>query len=190
MEDANAPQTTAEEEAAIAAIVDAEPQTDPTASPVEDAGGESFLEELAALEAELEGEPFEDLRDLLDTDHAETLGLTFDWPAMPGAKVTIAHMSAAVAKKTQLETKYRSKHRKLPQDSLPSNVEERLWHEAMYGTVVKGWSGLKLDGKPFGFTLDNYRTLMKIRRFRAFVIEKSRDADAFRSRADEEIRGN
>jgi len=160
-----------------------------TAKPKPDST-DGLLDELAALESELDGKPFDDLADLFSAEHAEKIGRAFEWPAMPGATVTIAHISAAVDKKAELEDQYRKRKAKLPGERLVARVEERLWEEAMLGTVVKGWSGLKRDGYEYPFTAANYRALMRVRRFRAFVLEKARDADAFRAQVDAEIAGN
>lgn len=153
--------------------------------------GSELIDELAGLIDRLEEDkPFTDLDQLFDTEHVEKLGRPFDWPAMPGAQVHIAHFTACVDKKSELEEKVRQKKGKLPGEKLSNRVEERLWEEAMFGTVVKGWSGIKKGGYEFPFNQANYRALMKVRRFRSFVLEKARDADGFRSRSAEELSGN
>lgn len=149
-----------------------------------------FLEELAALEADLDDTPVSDLSEVLACEKAETEGREFAWPALRGAHVTIAHFTAAIDRKAELEAIYRKRKSKLPSEQLPAKVEERLWEEAMFGTVVKGWRGMVNGGNALVFNLQNYRMAMRLRRFRAFVLSKAREAQNFRDRSGEELSGN
>lgn len=176
-----------DEDDVLRTITEPEPQAAATATADEKS---DLLEELAALDLLQEDKPFADLDELFGAEHAEKLGREFDWPAMPGAKLQIAHFSAAIDKKNELEDRYRRRKNKLPGERLAARVEERIWEEAMLGTVVKGWSGLRRGGYDYPFTEANYRALMRVRRFRSAVLEIARDSDRFRERADEDLRGN
>jgi hypothetical protein len=67
-------------------------------------------------------------------------------------------------------------------------VDERLWREALFGTVVKGWEGIPLNGFALPFNEKNYRILIANRRFRSFVFEQARSG--FREKVAESARGN
>lgn len=170
------------------AAATATPATAPPVPPSEDA--DDFLEQLAALEASAEEKESEDIAQIMDTELAETTGRWFHWPALKGAEIQIAHFSAAIDRKSELETKYRKSKSKLPNDPLPPKVDERLWEEALFGTVVRSWRGMRYNGYELPFNQVNYRMVMRLRRFRSFVLGKAREAQNFRDAARETVAGN
>lgn len=182
---------TDERDDVVATLESAEAEAPTPAAPAaEPDSTEAFLEELAALEADLEEQVTDDLDGVAKIEEAEKSGRLFDWPTLRGAKVKIAHFSAAIDAKARLEELYRKKKTLLPSVALPSKVEERLWEEAMFATVVLGWSGMKKGGYEMPFNLANYRFAMRLRRFRSFVLSKARDAQNFRDASTQELSGN
>lgn len=177
----------------VAEVLDAA-RAEPAAAepPPADAEPEStdFLEELAALEAELDEQEAESVSDLFATEAAEKAGRWFRWPALRGAEIQIAHFSASVDRKAELEATYRKKKSKLPNEPLPAKVEERLWEEAIFGTVVRGWRGLRDGDRELVFNELSFRKLMRLRRFRSFVLSKAREAQNFRDASRDELAGN
>lgn len=152
---------------------------------------DDFYQELADLQRLGASErSFTDARALLETEHLEQLGVFRPIPFLKGAEIMIAHQTVAAEKREQLETKFREKY-KLPQaEALTARQREVIWREAYYGTVVRDWKGIVLDGTPMEFSPANFRTLMTSRRFRQFVISASLDAEAFRADRDGALRGN
>lgn len=153
--------------------------------------GDDFFEELAELQRQGSSEKsFVDGRALLETEHLEQLGVWRDIPFLAGAALLIAHMTVAAEKRESLEAKFREKY-KVPIDQpITGKSREAIWREAYYGTVVKDWRGVTLDGNVFDFTAENFRTLMTSRRFRQFIIQASTDAEAFRAERVGKLRGN
>lgn len=149
-----------------------------------------LLDELAKLQAESAEETFADISELFETEHREQLGVWIDWPAVPGARVHIAHFSACADKREELERRFRERHQVATETPLSRRVSEALWRECFFGTVVKGWSGLLKAGQAFEFNERNFRELIQVRRFRAFVRDKSTAAEAFRAKREEGLRGN
>ena len=137
---------------------------------------------LNALEAMNDGgdeEAFGDLEAIVDAEAKEEDGQWFDWPALKGARVHIAHLRNAADRHAELERKYRQR-KGLMEGELPPAVSSRLWEESMFGTVVKGWTGMPKGGLQVVFNLDNFRSTMKLHRFRSFVLERSRNLQAKR----------
>lgn len=176
----------------VVATLESEPISSPTggaAAPPEPSR-DTFFDELEALEEGLEAATVDDFEQVMDGEKAEATGREFEWPLLKGCRVHIAHFSAAVEKKAELEAVYRKRKSKLPSEQLTDKVQEKLWREAMFGTVVKGWSGFKRGGYEQPFNLANYRAAMESRKFRLFVMAKSKDAQNFVDRSAEELSGN
>lgn len=177
----------------VAAVLDA-PQPEPaetaTEAPPAEAENGDLIAELDALEAELDEQEADDLAEIFAAEQHEKEGRWIRWPALKGCEVHLAHFTAATDAKSQLEATYRKRKRKLPSEALPAQVEERLWEEAMFGTVVRGWRGMTDGATELPFTKLNYRRLMGLRRFRSFVLAKAREAQNFRDAERDEIAGN
>lgn len=164
---------------------------DEPAAEESESGSSDFMEAMERLEADMSGPAFTDLRQLIDAEKAEEEGRFFPWPGIQGAEIHIAHLSACGDKRMQLESTYRKRKGKKPSEPLDQKVDEQIWREAMFKTVVKGWRGLKLDGKEVPFTLQNYREFMdKVRGLRSFVIRKASEAQNFRNEEYDELSGN
>lgn len=150
-----------------------------------------FLRELDEIDSKPDDVPFENLDEMLATEKAEREGLWVDWPACKGARILLAHTSAASEKMDELERKYRAKGKRPPSEPLPIAVRARIVEEALFGAVVKDWSGIARGGFTLPFNRENFKWLMKENRwFRTFIFQASGDSDKFRQRAMEELRGN
>ena len=145
------------------------------------------LDTLAGMDLEDEG-TFDDLDQIFEAEDAEKAGRPVEWPAMPGAKVHIAHFSACLEKRRKLEDKLRERKRWTTQKTpeRPAKISEELWREAMFGTVVLDWEHVPHRGRDLEFSLRNYRSLIKTRRFRTFVFENCQDADQYRAEQEDE----
>lgn len=165
------------------------PEIGPKPAAESEAESLSFIESLSdALEAKATG-TFLDLSELESREEEELTGRKFDWPAMPGAWVQIAAFRACLEKKNELERKFRDK-KGLFGKELDPKVEENLYRESMFGTVVKGWSGITDKGFAKPFNLENYRRLMNTFRFKVFVMEKAKSVQDEIERNEEAARKN
>lgn len=148
-----------------------------------------FLDDVAAaLELEDEGQ-FDDLSEIMEVEHREQLGVRIAWPALRGAFVTIAHISAAQDKKNALERKFREKKGWGYDRPLPPAAEEALWRESLCGTVVRHFEGIKLGGNVVPWSESGYRKLIGVRRFRVFVLRQSRNMENWRRASMDDARG-
>lgn len=147
-----------------------------------------ILDELAKLR-EPATPAASDLRTLLAAAELEELGVWEHWPELEGAEFLIAHLGASNDKRQRLEERFREKHQ-VTDPVLPPVIREALFRESFYGTVIKGWRGVVLDGKPFEFSEANCRTLLRVRTFRSWIFRKASDVERFRSQRAEAVRGN
>jgi len=164
-------------DAAVAAVA-AAPASEPT----------DILDEIAKLR-EAPAVPFRDFGDAITSAELEDLGVWQRWPDIEEGEFLIAHMSASHEKRQALEERFREKH-KIDEPVLPPNVREALFRESFFGTVVKGWRNVKRNGQPFEFNAENYRTAIRVRSFRQWVFKTATDAERFRAKRDEALRGN
>ena len=151
---------------------------------------DGFLEELDGMDLSDPGEEvFDSLGDLFAKEELEDEGTWFDWPAIPGARVHIAFFGNCNDKRIALERAYREKKQIPYSKALHPAVEEALYRDSMFKTVVKGWE-ITDGGRVLEFNEKNYLRLMKTKRFRSFVMEKSSQLDEFRERDREESEKN
>lgn len=144
---------------------------------------------LAALEAMNEAgddQSFGDLSAILDAETQEEAGQWFDWPALKDARVHIAHLRNAADRHAELERKFRVRKGQMEGELAPS-VATRLWEESLFGSVVLGWEGIRENGFEVVFNLENFRKLMKVHRFRTFMIERSRSIQAKRDAVEAKV---
>lgn len=164
--------------------------------------GQLTPEQLAALESlgvtvdrathgVAEQQKFRSLDELFEQEEAELLGREFEWDAVPGCFITIAHASAARQKMLKMEAAYREKRQVPLGQPLPTDALLSLIRDAYFGTVVKGWRGMKLKGAELAFTEAVHRRLWDgARRYREFVLAKASAEEEFRRQQNEAARGN
>jgi len=144
---------------------------------------------LAALESMNDAgddQSFDDLSAILEAEASEEAGQWFDWPALQGAQVHIAHLRNAADRHADLERKYRVRKGQMEGELAPA-VANRLWEESLFGSVVLGWKGIREGGLEVVFNLDNFRKLLKVHRFRTFMIERSRSIQAKRDAVEGKV---
>jgi hypothetical protein len=134
----------------------------------------------AGYEPATSAETFASLDEILDREELEQSGKWFDWPELPGTKVLIAHASAAGPTLSKLERAFREKHGVKFGQALSTGAQMDLFRDALFGTVVKGWEGITTQGTEIPFTEEAFKRLWKVRRFRAFVNQKSGRLEEFR----------
>lgn len=69
-------------------------------------------------------------------------------------------------------------------------LSDNLMAEVLAKTVLKGWTGIEEDGKELLFSVENAQRLLRIKDFRALVMEKANDFTLYKSAVDEEVTGN
>lgn len=173
--------------------IKAEPEYTPV-SDTEEVATEAqseFMEDLWMIEVPEEEEPFRGFEAIEAVEEVEQLGIAIIWP-LTGAKLRIAHVNACTTKRDNLEDQWRRQNRKPPEQALPKPVEEELWKQALYRTVVLPWDSFPLNdkGDQLEFNKKNYRRVIESRRFRQFVLQASANAQKFRDAADESVRKN
>jgi hypothetical protein len=71
-----------------------------------------------------------------------------------------------------------------------NTLSDNLMAEVMAKTVLKGWSGIEEDGKELPYSVENAQRLLRIKDFRALVLEKAGDMTNYKTAVEEEISGN
>ena len=71
-----------------------------------------------------------------------------------------------------------------------NTLSDNLMAEVLAKTVLKGWSGIEEDGKELPYSVENAQRLLRIKDFRALVIEKAGDMTNYKLAVEEEISGN
>lgn len=130
-----------------------------------------------------------DLKKVLEQEEIERTGVWLPILLMPGEEMEVLVSpignSEANEKFIQLEKEYRRKARLKVKKPLESDVEERLWRQALFGTAVKDWresatKALKMAGKRHEFNEDNFLSLMdNSLKFRASVLSVVTEEEAF-----------
>lgn len=154
---------------------------------------EGILDELAKLKASVEDVEVGGIEELEAIAEREEAGVWSPWPVIAGARVLVAHLSAASDRQQELDAAYRKRFKIAPGVELQKNVREAIFRESFFGTVVRDWSGMRLsrtspDELPFN--LANYRRLVKLRQFRGWVFVQATDQERFRVESAEALRGN
>ena len=152
--------------------------------------GDDFYAELAQLREFADQRGFADVSELLASEQLEQEGVWRPIPLFRGAEIRICHQTTAAEKREQLEAKFRERYSIPLNTPLTARQREAIWREAYFGTVIRDWRGVLLNGKPLEFTAENCRLLMKSRRFRLFVLQESNSFETFRSEREQALRGN
>lgn len=130
---------------------------------------------------------FASVDELLDLERQELEGEWQECPLFPpGNRFLVAHSSAAVPVAQELERKYRAKKRLGPNEETGDNVKIELFHQACFGTALKRWENVPgAGGRPYAWNQDNFRRLMRSRRFRQWFLDKANHLEMARKRAQE-----
>ena len=71
-----------------------------------------------------------------------------------------------------------------------NTLSDNLMAEVLAKTVLKGWKGIEEGGKDLPFSVENAQRLLRIRDFRALVMEKASDFTLYKAAVEEDVAGN
>lgn len=71
-----------------------------------------------------------------------------------------------------------------------SAVSDNLMAEVVAHTVLKGWSGVTEKGAELPYSQENALRLLRVKDFRAFVLEKANDFTLYKLAVEEDVTGN
>jgi len=129
---------------------------------------------------------FTDLDELEEWEDRENDGYWVGWPAVPGARVLLAHPENAMVAWPQIERELRAKNKVKSDDDTPLHLILQGTGMAAFGRSIKGWEGFMKGGAPLEFNAINFMARWRRRRFRDFVNARWREFSTNPQGLDEE----
>lgn len=122
------------------------------------------------------------------TDHAKEVdGIDVD---IGGATLRIARIGSLAYNKLVNKLFTANKQVLNLKNEQSEAVNENLMSEVLAKTVLKGWSGIEENGVALPFSVENAQRLLRIKDFRALVMEKAGDFTLYKAAVEDEVAGN
>lgn len=122
------------------------------------------------------------------TDHAKEVdGIDVD---IGGATLRIARIGSLAYNKLVNKLFTANKQVLNLKNEQSEAVNENLMSEVLAKTVLKGWSGIEENGVALPFSVENAQRLLRIKDFRALVMEKASDFTLYKAAVEDEVAGN
>ena len=64
------------------------------------------------------------------------------------------------------------------------DLSDEIMIDVIASTILLGWEGIEVDGKPFPYSVENAKTVLKLKDFKLLVSQNSKNIDNYRSAAE------